>query len=143
MTTYKGTTQTFRDTGGETQFAGGIWRAKEFVILDFYTILGTEASGSTIKLFGSLPAGANLIQIELYVSAAQTALTASIGDADSTTRYKSATTDLQTAGSYRYSLQGRVVGTSTYDNQILITTGGATATAGTLFAVLRYTEPAN
>lgn len=143
MATIKGTTQTYIDTGGESQFAGGIWRANLKTVLDFYTLAGTEASGTVIKLFGALPTGANLINMTLWVSAAQTALTASVGDADSSTRYVSASTGLQTAGNTVVPLQGRVVGTSTNDNQILVTTGGATATAATLFAHLTYTEPAD
>ncbi len=144
MVTYSGTTQTALDTGGllggnSTRLAGGLKNARLKVDIDFYTILGSELSASLIKLFGVLPTGANLVAVILDVSAAQTSATFSIGDADSATRYASAVTSLQTAGSYLFSLDGRVVGTSTSDNQILLTTGGATLTAGTLTAFCLYT----
>jgi hypothetical protein len=143
MATVKGTTQTVIDTGGTGQAAGGLWRVKMKVTLDFYTIAGTEASGTLIKLFGAFPAGANLISCVLNFSAAQTSLTLSAGDADSATRYGSASTGPQTAGNTTFPLLGRVVGTSTNDNQLIFTTGGATATAATLFGHATYTEPAD
>ena len=144
MVTYSGTNQTGIDAGGilqggTTRPAGGLRDARVKCVIDFYTIAGSELSGSVIKLFGVLPTGANLLEIVLNFSAAQSSLTLSIGDADSATRYVSASTGPQTAGITRVSLLGRVVGTSTYDNQILLTTGGATATAATLTGYLIYT----
>ena len=146
MVTYSGSLQTAIDTGGvlggaSTRFAGGLRDARVKVCIDFLVLAGTELSGSTIKLFGVIPAGANLVGCRLYVSAAQSSLTASVGDADSTTRYASASTGLQSAVPVTtyVPLLGRVVGTSTSDNQILVTTGGATATAATLYGELYYT----
>lgn len=128
--------------------AGGLanWMAKGLIdarvktMLDDYTIGGsTETSGSTIDVGGVLPSGANVVAIVIYVSTAQTSLTLSIGDDASATRYASASTSLQTAGTYVFSGQNYVTGTTSGDTQILLTTGGATMTAGNLRIAVFYT----
>ena len=110
-------------------------RVKTF--LDYYVLAGTEGSGDTFDFFKTLRAGMRVIAIMLTVSTAQTSLTISIGDDASATRYASADTSLQSAGTYWFSgLTGATgfyeIGTNTNDEQILLTTGGATATAGNL-----------
>jgi hypothetical protein len=148
MTTYKGTVKTAVDAGGvANKLLGGLIDARVKVMLDSYTIAsGSEpVSGSTLKLGGTLPAGANIIAIALAASVAQTSVTVNIGDADSATRYASAHTGLQTAaGGAANSIVlvsglNRVVGTSTNDNVIALVTGGATLTAGVIYAAIFYT----
>lgn len=140
MSTVLGTVATVVDSGGlNNAVAQGFLNARVKAMLDSYTIAGTEATGSTITLGGLIPTGAKVIAIILYVSANQTSLTVSVGDDASATRYASAATSLQTAGTYLIGGKNYVVGTSTGDNQIVLTTGGATATAGTLQIAVLYT----
>jgi len=148
MTVYKGTVKTAVDAGGvANKLAQGLIDGRVKVMLDSYTVVsGSEPiSGSTLKLGSTLPTGANIIAIMLAASAAQTSLTVSIGDADSTTRYASAHTGLQTAAGgaansiVMVSGLNRVVGTSTNDNIIYLTTGGATMTAGIIYYAVFYT----
>lgn len=146
MVTYSGVTQTYKDTGGilggaSTRPGSGLDNARVKCILDQYTVLGTELSGSLLKLFGTIQTGANIIEILISVSAAQASATLSVGDSASTTRYVSASTGIQTAVPTITRLAGLnyVIGTNSGDNQIYGTTGGATLTAGTLYAALYYT----
>lgn len=140
MATVLGTVATAVDTGGlNNAVAHGFMNARVKAMLDSYTIAGTEAAASTITLGGLLPTGARVIAILLYVSASQTSLTVSVGDDASATRYGSALTSLQTAGTYLIGGKQYVVGTASGDNQLVLTTGGATATAGTLQATVLYT----
>ena len=147
MATVKGVNQTLIDAGGESTIGGGQIKVRKKVIKDSYSLTTGNLSGDIIKLFGALPAGAILHTITLDVSAVQTNLTINVGDLANATRYASADTGLATAlGTKTY---GRtsipcgqyVVGTATNDNQIIVTTGGATATAGTLYAEISYTDP--
>jgi hypothetical protein len=149
MATVKGVNQTLIDAGGEATIGGGLIKVRRKVIKDSYVIGGSsETAGTIIKLFGAIPAGAILQSITLDVSAAQAGgSTIDVGDLDSATRYASADTQLETALGTKtftrgtYSLGQRVVGTSTYDNQIILTVHTATMTAATLYAELCYTDP--
>lgn len=141
MVAYAGTVATAVASGGVTnKLLRGLIDGRVKAMVETYTILGSELSGSTITLGGVLPVGANIIKIELSVSAAQTSATMSVGDAGSATRYASALTGCQTAVTI-FSAPGKAyVITGTSDTQILITTGGATLTAGTLYATILYTN---
>lgn len=138
--TVRGTVATAINTGGISQLLGGLVNARVKVMLDQVTLTTDYDSGSTIIIGGVLPVGANVVAIILAASAAQASLTASVGDSGSTTRYASAHTGLQTAvvpvviGGKNY-----VVATAGSDDQIRITTGGAAATAGTLYAAVLFT----
>lgn len=107
--------------------------------LDFYVGLGTESAGSTIKMGPLLPAGAKVIRIAIHASASTSALTLSVGDSASATRYASAATGPATAGISVFSGMvdatngAYLIGTNTNDNQILLTTGGATLGTGTIY----------
>jgi hypothetical protein len=127
-----GVQNTLVAAGGPSTILQGFINGRVKVNLDSYVLLGTEASGSTITLGATLPAGAKVIAHVIYVSAAQTSLTYSLGDGNLATRYASAANSLQTAGTYFVGGLNYVIGTATSDNQLKITTGGATATAGTL-----------
>ena len=149
MVTVKGVNQTLIDAGGESTIGGGFVKVKRKVIKDSYVIGGSaETAGTVIKLFGAIPAGAILQEIILDVSVAQAGgSTLDVGDADSVTRYATAETGLETAlgtktfGRVTIPCGQRVVGTSTHDNQILLTVRTATMTAGTLYGELVYTDP--
>jgi len=142
MSDVKGVVATAVNTGGlSNAVLSGLIDGRVKCLIDTYTIAGTEVAGSTITLGGKLPKGANVIAILLYVSANQTAATISVGDLELATRYASAITSLQTAGSYLIGGKNYVVDltvAATPDNQIVLTTGGATLTAGTLQAAILY-----
>lgn len=141
MTAYAGTVATAVAAGGlSNAVLQGLIDGRVKAMVENYTIAGTEASGSTIDIGGILPKGANIIAILLTASAAQTALTTSVGDDGSATRYGSALTGLQTANSVVVVPGKNYVVTGTNDTQIVLTTGGATMTAGTLYAVILYTN---
>lgn len=143
MATYKGDVATAVAAGGlSNKVLKGLIDGRVKCMLDSITLAGTELSGSLIYLGSLLPAGANVIAIVLSVSVAQASLTFQLGDVASGTRYiSSANSGLQTAllpvlaSGINY-----VVGTATNDNQIMLTTGGATATAGVLKAAILYSQ---
>ena len=139
MVAYKGEVNTAVDAGGVVNAVlNGLIDARVKVNVENYTILGSELAASTINIGANLPKGAVILAIVLAVSAAQTAATFSVGDAGSATRYASAHTGLQTAvvpviiGGKNYVITG------TDDTEIVLTTGGATLTAGNLDAFILY-----
>jgi hypothetical protein len=129
-------------------------------MIDTYTPIGTEAAGSVIYLFTDginkrLPQGANILKIDFIMSSTTSNLTCSVGDLNSATRYVSASTGF--AGATAFSISGVVSGApyiigtnpntaalgkvTNGDDQIILTTGGATLSASTsiISAVLYYT----
>lgn len=129
----------FQSGGLSNAVLNGLIDARLKAMLDSYTIGATETTGSTIDIGAQLPAGARVVGIILHVSTNQSSLTVSIGDDASATRYASANTSLQSAGTYLFSGKNYKTGQSTGDRQIVLTTGGATMTAGQLEAVVLYT----
>ncbi len=143
MATLAATVATAVAAGGlSNKVLSGLIDGRIKCMIDTYTIGGsTEVSGSTIDIGGKMPKGANVIAIIIFVSTNQTSLTVSVGDDESATRYASAITSLQTAGTYLIGGKNYVVDlttASTPDDQIVITTGGATMTAGTLQVAVLY-----
>lgn len=119
----------------------GLLDARVKADLDSYTIGGsTETSGSTIDIGSTIQSGSRILAIVIHVSTAQTSATLSIGDDASATRYASADTSIQSAGTYIFSGQNYKVGQSSGDQQIVLTTGGATLTAGQLEVAVIYTK---
>lgn len=119
--------------------------------LDFYVALGTETSGSVLYMGATLPVGAKILSIDLLSSANTASLTVSIGDLNSATRYASADTGMQTLRIKTFS--GMVDATNGYyivgtnpatptatnnDQQIILTTGGATIAVNTVIGVAVY-----
>lgn len=165
MVTYNGNLATAYaatpSTGGPANWVlAGLIDSPVRCIIDKYAPVGTEAAGSVIRFFTDgvnkvLPAGANLIKIEFYMSGSTSSLTFSVGDNASATRYASASTGPATAGATTISciVSGLpyVVGTNPRtntvptetngDDQIIVTTGGATLSATTSItsAILYYT----
>jgi len=130
MATVKGVVATAIAAGGlSNAFLQGLVDGRVKCMLDSYVVLGTEAAASTITLGGNLPVGANVIAILLSVEDAQASATFSVGDAGSATRYASAHTGLQTADTAVIIRGTNRVITGTDDQQIVLTTGGATLTA--------------
>lgn len=119
--------------------------------LDFYVALGTEGAATIIKMGQLLPVGAKVLWIDIATSASTGGLTISVGDLDSATRYASASTGPATLGTTRIgpkldSTNGYyVIGsnpatptTTDNDQQIILTTGGATLSVGTIVSCAVY-----
>lgn len=130
MAAVLGVNRTLITAGGESQILSGQVDARVKCMVDTYVPLGTETAGSTIAMGGLIPTGARIIDVKI-INAAQTAsLTLSAGDSNSAARYTAAhaadtilvSTAIKAAG-FNY-----VIGTNSGDNQILITTAGATLT---------------
>lgn len=146
MAAVKGLVKTAVDAQGVANWQlSGLIDGRVKASFDSYTALGTETAGSTIQMGQVLPTGANVIGILLSVSASTGSLTVSVGDNNSATRYASASTSPATAGSYLYGGKQYIVGTNvgtstTSDNQLLLTTGGATIGVGLIITtVVLYT----
>lgn len=139
MSDVLGTVATAVAAGGiANQVVQGNIDARVKAHLDSYTIAGTETTGSTITLGGLIPKGAKVLEINLDVSANQTSATFDVGDSADADRYATASASLQTAGRYTFYGDQYVIGTATGDNQIVLTTGGATLTAATLKCEVIY-----
>jgi len=142
MGTVKGVNQTLKDAGGlASQIAAGLDGGRVKVKIDSYVAAGSETAGTVIKFFGDLPEGAKIVAIVLSASVAQSSLTAQIGDSVDAARYAAAgNTTLQAAlTAWIEHGQGYAIGTTATDGQIIVTTGGATMTAGTIYAAVLYT----
>ena len=155
-------------TGGPANWVlTGLVDAPVRCMIDTYVPLGTEAAGSIIYLFTDgiykvLPTGANLIRIDFQVASTTTSLTCSVGDKNSATRFASASSSFAAATAFSVSCItlatgiAYIVGTNASttgpgtsspstvangDNQIILTTGGATlsATTSVINAILYYT----
>ena len=143
----------------------GVINAPVRCMVDSFTPLGTEAAGAVIRFFTDgvnqvLPAGANILRFDFIMSSTTSSLTCSVGDKNSATRYVSASTGF--AGATAFSVSGVISGSpyiigtnaattgpgtaspgtvSNGDNQIILTTGGATlsATTSIISAILYFT----
>ncbi len=119
---------------------------REKCMLDFYVALGTETAGTVIYMGNPLPVGAKVLSVSVITSASTGSLTVSVGDLNSATRYASASTGPATASSTSYVKLDSTNGwyaigsnpatpTATInDQQIILTTGGATLGAGLIIA---------
>jgi hypothetical protein len=141
MATIKGINQTLIDAGGIAGLTGGLRDGRVKVCLDYVDLAATQTGATDVlRLFGTLPAGARILQLKFVTSGNQTS-TVAVGDLASATRYIAAgQTTLQTAGAimscpgYQYT-----VGTATNDNQIIVTFATAVGAAGYLYAEVYYT----
>ena len=134
-------------TGGVSNWQlPGLIDGRVKCMIDKYTVVsGSEpTTGSTIKFGAQLPIGANVIAIILSASTAQASLTFTLGDAASATRYiASANSGLATAvlpviaSGQGYVVTGHVSADGD-DQQIVLTTGGATMTAGVITCAVLY-----
>jgi len=140
MSAVSGVNQTIIDAGGlSDQLARGLIDGRVKVCLDSYEA-STLVSGSTIKLFGALPAGAKIVEMIIDFDALGSA-TIDVGDSNDADRYISADSVSSAGISHIENINGRgyVIGTTAGDNQILITTGSASI-SGTIKAAVLYTQ---
>lgn len=123
----------------------GYVNGREKVNLDYYVALGTETAATVILMGTLLPVGAMIMDVAVLTSVNTSSLTISVGDLDSATRYASADSGPATARITTYSgmisatTGWYIIGTNpatptTTDNdqQIKLTTGGATLAVGTI-----------
>ena len=118
----------------------GYIRGNVRVMVDWYVGTSSDTTGSVISMFPPLDAGSMILFFILGASASTGSLTFSLGDSGSATRYLSAGTGIATAGSniiptLEASTGPYIIGTNTGDNQIIITTGGATLGTGTIYSL--------
>ncbi len=150
------------------QSAGGVsnWQTPGYIrgnvrcMIDYYVAVGSgEDAGSTIEFFPSLEAGTVVMGFIAYTNGTTASLTFNLGDLDSATRYASASTAWQAAGSTLISsiwasatTGPYVIGTNPVtsgvwsptatdtDAQILVTTAGAALTSAHVYGlILLYT----
>lgn len=126
----------------------GYVNGREKVMIDFYVALGTEAAGTVIYMGNPIPAGAKVSAVTIITSANTGALTLSVGDLDSATRYANASTAPATASRTSFYKQDAtnglyVIGTNPAtptatdnDQQLILTTGGATLGAGLIITMI-------
>ena len=144
MATVKGVNRTVADAVTSTHtLAPGLFGGNVKVMVDTYEAAAIS-SGTVIEMGGELPTGARVLAVMLSCDACGGSVTFSVGDAESATRYMSAEdgssaatfwTDLVDGVEYEIDMTTA----STPDNQLLITTGGASAT-GTIKLVVFYTH---
>jgi hypothetical protein len=128
----------------------GYIRGAVRVMVDYYVGLGTETAGTVIQMHPLLDVGAMILYHVLSISTGLGALTVSVGDLDSATRYASASTALQTTGAYLIrpalgTTGNYIIGTNPAtptdadnDRQIILTTAGATLTAGYIISLMTF-----
>jgi len=139
MATIKGVNQTLIDAGGVAVISAGQLNGRVKVNMDSYSLASQTGATDVLRLFGTLPAGARVLGIRLMQTGTQTS-TISVGDLASAARYLAAgATGIQTAQASLYIPCAQyTIGTSTNDNQIIITFAGAVGAAGTLYAEVYY-----
>ena len=150
MATVKGVQNLALFTGGVTNWqTPGYIRGNVRVMIDWYVGLGSEAAGTVILMHPLLDIGSVILFHQLNLSAGVASLTISIGDLDSATRYTSAvaTAVAGTFGPYTKSgstgpyIIGSNPATPTAtdnDQQITLTTGGATLGAAAVLTLYTY-----
>ena len=128
-------------TGGIANWTTpGYIRGNVKVMVDWYVGTASDTTGSVISMFPPLDAGSMILFFILGASASTGSLTFSLGDSGSATRYLNAGSGIATAGSniiptLEASTGPYIIGTNTSDNQIIITTGGATLGTGTIYSL--------
>jgi len=124
------------DPSSDNILAEGLNGGRVRCAVDNYTTAAT-AIADTIRI-AKLPVGAKVLQIDLEIVALGASVTLDIGDEADDDRYLVAG-DGNTAGNLVSNLgTGYVVGTTTGDDVIILTVGGATAT-GEIKSVVYYT----
>jgi len=136
----RGRINTLVNTGGQSTILQGFIDGRVKSMVDDYTADATEDAGSTIKVGGTLPTGAKIVGVQISNTAQAASVTLAVGDSDDPDRYITAyaadsvrfNNDLNDTGN------GYVVGTNSGDNQVLITTAGATLTASDVIKVVIF-----
>jgi len=140
MTAVKGVNVTKYEAGGQGDNAitQGLIASELNVWSDSYEASGLAAA-STIEM-ANLPAGAKVHAVFLDWDALGSSRTLAVGDSDDADRYLAATDASSAGGAVGNLVDGKqyVIGTATDDDEILVTTGGSTAT-GTIKLTVLYT----
>jgi hypothetical protein len=143
MAAVKGVNRTLIDAGGESKLLRGLVDGRVKCNVDTYVPLGTEAAGSTIKVGSDLPAGANIVGVQISNLAQDAAVTLAVGDSNDPDRYilAYAADSILGNNTIRQIGLGYVVGTNTGDDEVLITTAGATlGISDAISIVIFYTQ---
>lgn len=148
MATVYGTNRTKANTptsAASNIMGAGVQDGKLRVIMDSYECAST-ASGTIIEMGQYLPKGARVIETKLMTDALGSGVTLIVGDYEDDNRYITATTcntdnlvtSLNAIDGRQYEVDETTEGATSTDRQIIITTGGATAT-GTIKLEVIYT----
>jgi len=151
-TTYKGTNRTLADNPVASNImAPGLQAGNVRVLHDTYEA-DAILSGSIIEIGEYLPRGAHVIEVILQCDALGSSVTLTVGDYEDADRYIAVSSTWNTANqvqrtnaiggkSYKVDEEDAngvsIAGATTTDRQIIITTGGATA-SGTIKLVVLY-----
>ena len=129
---------------GENILAPGTLGGRVRVLTESITFSEVLADGDSVRIGRQLRDGAIILGVEIHHGALGGALTISLGDADSATRYLStvaaaaagviSTVDMEQAG------VNYTIGTNYDDNIILLTCDGGIPAAVTGVAKIYYTE---
>lgn len=139
MADYYGANATKIIAGGLANMLGaGLDGGVEHVVFDSYTGVAV-ASGKTIQIGPTLPAGAIITNIIVESEAQGNNQTLAIGDANTADLYCAATS-VNAAACLRLTKNlGYVVGTTDGDDKILLTVGGnALSASADIRAVIKY-----
>lgn len=140
MATVLGVNQTKIEAGGIANLLDkGQTDARSKLVFDTYEA-SALASGSVIKVCGTLPVGAVIHNIVIMNDAMNANVGISIGDSNDANRYTIANsmTTAQVKTIDKIDGFGYVIGTTAGDNQIYLTTNGASACTGTIKVVVKY-----
>ena len=145
MSVVKGVNRTKMDSATPAnRLTAGEFDGRVKVMNGSYEALALEA-GSTIKVGGTLPTGAKVLEIRLMCDALGGSVTLVVGDAEDPNRYILATA-MNTANKVTSinAIDGRayvvdMTTASTPDNQVVILTAGAAAT-GTIKIQIYFTN---
>jgi len=146
-----------QSTGGVSNWqTPGYIRGNVRCMIDYYVAVGSgEDAGSTIEFFPLLEAGTVVMGFIAYTSGTTSSLTFNLGDLDSASRYASASTAWQAAGSTLISSIWASATTGPYvagtnpvsggiftptstddDRQILVTTAGASLASAHVYGLI-------
>lgn len=142
MSSVKGVTRTILDTKPVVYPSSALIGGAVYQMSDTYEAAGL-ASGSDITIGKALPKGAVVTDFHIQHDALGSGVTLALGVAGATTRYMAASA-AATAGHLDSRTDGAIGGFAvelTAETDIIITTGGASAT-GTIEARIYYTVPA-
>lgn len=140
MSSVKGVNKTLIDAGGVSKILNGMIDGRVKCFIDTYEAAAL-ATSSTISMGPTLPDGARVIGYNLAYDALST-VSLALGDSASTGRYLASVDTANTAGNKNDILVdglNYIIGTTSGDNQILISTTGVSAATGTIKLVLFYT----
>ena len=148
MATVKGVNRTLADTPeGSNIMDSGVQKGKLRTMMDTYEAAAI-ASGTIIEVGEYLPKGARVVEVALMADALGSGVTLIVGDYEDTNRYieESSTWNsnnqvqrLNAIAGRQYEVDETTEGATSTDRQVIITTGGASAT-GTIKIEITYVQ---